>query len=390
MTGIATNKTIQVIAVIILCLLAVVFLVQTYGKATREIGYDFTSYLMSARALVHGGNPYTTGSAFHYIYPLFLAFALIPLTVVPYVVAVVIWYLIAVGSLLWSAKFIVEIAGTESGIHWDRRLLVPLTGVALLLIPVIQSNLLNGQVNFLVLLLSVLFLRFHLKDRMFLAALFLALAMAIKLFPAVLLLFVLLRKRYGECLLAIGLTAALCLLPALLMGREGFEVVRWYGQTVLGGMHARVAMTQAGRQFFSLSGVVFKAIPGLAGAAWLPLVAAAIVASALVAVQLGLRRWYSNARTALLYCVYLLAIPLLSPLSETHHLTFMIPAAIVLVILPSAPDDSKRLRLLLPALYFVLFWAGKTADSGFFFFAAIVYAFVVLTRMATLIRPDTA
>ena len=63
--------------------LGVVLLFQAFRMAYRDEGYDFTSYLLVARALRDGGNPYQVAMPFPYLYPLFLAFALMPLTFVP-------------------------------------------------------------------------------------------------------------------------------------------------------------------------------------------------------------------------------------------------------------------------------------------------------------------
>jgi hypothetical protein len=384
MTGIVTNKGLQIVAVIVLCLLAAVFLAQTFSRANRDIGYDFTSYLLSAQALAHGENPYETGSVFKYIYPLFLAFALIPLTALPYSVAVPLWYLIAVGSLIWSVRIIVGLAADGQGLAWGRRLLIPLCGMTVLLIPVIQSNLLNGQVNFLVLLLCTLFLKFHVENRTLPAAAMLALAIAIKIFPAILLLFVLFQKRYREVVLTAGFAVALCLLPAALMGREGLGVIQWYLQSVLLGMHAGIAMSSAERLFFNLSGVISRVVPGLAWTVWLQLASTAIVVSAIVVIQQLLRPWTQKNKATVLFSLYLLAILLISPLSETHHLTFMIPAAIFLILWPiPIPNASRQMCILVPTAFFTLFWLGKLTDSGFFFFSAVIFAIVVLVRMTT-------
>ena len=57
--------------------LCVVLLFQAFRMAYRDVGYDFTSYLLAARALRDGSNPYQLEMPFPYLYPLFPAFGLI-------------------------------------------------------------------------------------------------------------------------------------------------------------------------------------------------------------------------------------------------------------------------------------------------------------------------
>src|SRR5262245_48455862 len=90
--------------------LLVVFLGQTYTRAHRSYGYDFASYLASASALVDGGDPYHTASRFPYIYPLFLAFVLVPLTKVPYDVAVALWFAAGAASAWLAARLVTRLA----------------------------------------------------------------------------------------------------------------------------------------------------------------------------------------------------------------------------------------------------------------------------------------
>src|SRR5204862_207695 len=70
--------------------LCVVLFAQTWVRAERPNGIDLTSYLLSARALLHGDSPYLLPTPFPYLYPATLAFLLIPLTFVPAAVAVVV------------------------------------------------------------------------------------------------------------------------------------------------------------------------------------------------------------------------------------------------------------------------------------------------------------
>jgi len=83
-------------------LILLIYFVQMFGKAYRDNGYDFTSYLLSSEALFAGTNPYQTGSPFPFIYPLFLCVVLMPLTLLPYWLSNAIWFLLNVAALYLS------------------------------------------------------------------------------------------------------------------------------------------------------------------------------------------------------------------------------------------------------------------------------------------------
>ena len=85
--------------VVLTIVVGTILLIQTFHKAYRVQGYDFTSYLLSAEALLQQKNPYTLDTVFPYIYPLFLAFTLIPLSVIPYGAANLIWFVLNASAL---------------------------------------------------------------------------------------------------------------------------------------------------------------------------------------------------------------------------------------------------------------------------------------------------
>src|SRR5438105_3108561 len=89
-------------------------LVQTWTRAERPGGIDLTSYLEAARIVARGGgNPYSQTASAPYIYPLFLAFALIPLAYVPAPAALLIWFVASIAALLWTTRTMLRIAYPE-------------------------------------------------------------------------------------------------------------------------------------------------------------------------------------------------------------------------------------------------------------------------------------
>ena len=142
------------IALVVLAAVFAVFAAQTVGKASRAGGNDFTSYLLASRALWQGENPYTTATAFPFIYPLFLCVVLAPFTWLPYPVSAALWYVLSAGALIGTLTLTVHLHGPRGR---PDALIATLAIVALCSAGTVQNNLLNGQINFLVLAICLLF-----------------------------------------------------------------------------------------------------------------------------------------------------------------------------------------------------------------------------------------
>lgn len=377
------NRKIQVTAVAVLVIVLLVFAVQMYGKANRDIGFDFTSYLDSARALLHGENPYQTGSPFPYVYPLFLAFLLIPLTFLPYWLSVAVWYAVNVFSLVYVLRVLADVGGKELGIRWGPRLYVPTVALCVVLLPVLQNHLLNGQVNFIVLLCCVVFLRFHQRQRPFPAAAFLAAAISIKLIPAILLYYLLIRRDYRTAVYVVLFTAVFCLLPIVFLGGGIWEVYAGYITTTLIG-----SLSGGGEaMFFSLAGFISYLIPATAGTTWIYSISILIILPVITAADYFAVKRHGSAAAGLSFAGYLTAALLLLPLAETHHLAFMFPAMYLLVL--HAVFD-RRLTNLQSAIMLgwpiLCFYLGKADKTGPFFFLLVSFVFLVIALLG--IRSD--
>lgn len=239
---------------------------------------------------------------------------------------------------------LLDLAGPRLGAFRGRRLAVPLGALFVLLFGVVQSNLVGGQVNLPVLFLSVLFVRLYVRGRPRVACLALAVAIAVKLVPAILLVFLAARRRWGLAALALGLALALCLLPVPLLGSRVLGVYRYYLGQMAG---ARVPMTANG--IFTPAGVAYyllppvRAVPGL----WLTVASAAVVLLPLLALErLRIRAGVQGVEVWFL-ALYLLANLMTSPLSWTHHLAHALPAALLVglwLLPPGRPRDGGVTR----------------------------------------------
>ena len=151
------GRKMQACALCLLASLLVVLFVHSFRMAYLVDGNDFTSYLRAAAALWDGHDPYRIEMPFPYLYPLFLAFTLIPLIFVPYWLANVVWLALCVAGLAVGCLVLLHVAERDCGNAPDRRLAVPALVALLIFFPPILSTMLQGQVNPIVLFCCAMF-----------------------------------------------------------------------------------------------------------------------------------------------------------------------------------------------------------------------------------------
>lgn len=349
------------------------FLINTFRKAFREIGYDFTSYLLSSEAFFSGANPYQTDTVFPFIYPLFICIPLIPLTFLPYWLSVFIWFSLNLAALFFSSRILFRLFKPESS---SSSLLLIFCFSFLLLYGIISNNFLNGQINFIVLFLCTLFLFCYLKNKKILASLLLAAAFVTKLTPAVFFVFLFFRKDFKSIFLAILNSLILAvLLPWLFVGSEVFDLYKEYFQSFLVSKLSEEHIT--GRVSFALQSVVSSVTPGIPKHLTF-IVSAIIVLAPIIYVQLKTARssGHSNIRNLHVFSLYMLSMLLISPMSETHHMIYVYPSVLVIIFtLFYIKETDLHRSLLILGLVFLLLSFGKLIPFGFFMALTICYLF---------------
>jgi hypothetical protein len=314
-------KTISWLAAIV----ATIFLAQTYQRSYRASGNDFSTYLAASRAFWSGESPYDLALPFPYVYPLLLAAVLGPLTLVPYWLAVLVWFLLSVACLAYVVWAVVRVTITTGGGLPPPFAYAAGAGVVALHTGIVQNNLLNGQVNLVLLALLVAAVRTSMRTRIAQPAGAVGSAIAVKLTPLAVLPYFVLRRRWGLVTAALAVALALGTIPALWLGPDGLPHAAGFLGRFAGDAFASATFREHQPLTFSVGGVLAVA-SGLS-----PLVASVLGAIGvgvlvLVIEQRG-RLAHQGAAAAWTYAAYLVAIPLVSPMSETHHLAFLIPAA---------------------------------------------------------------
>jgi hypothetical protein len=335
-------------------LILIVFLIQAFGKAYRENGYDFTSYMMSSKAFFSGSNPYQTASPFPFIYPLFACIVIFPFALLPYWLSNLLWFVVNSLALYFSAAILIDLYARDFNLRFSRAVwFFPF----IVLANPVQNNLLNGQINFIVLFLCVAFLRASLESRHVSASIFLAAAISIKLTPLVLLVYLIFRKDFLTAgLVIVATTVMIVLLPYLVSAAVTFQYYSYYLSSFIGRNVIRAG--HGSPNFFSITAVLGSFFPPT----WslLPATLASILTLApVIAVQL-IARPSTNAKETVIFSMYMVAALLISPASETHHLIYLFPALLLITLLALQDfQNSFRLGLLTLVLVLVSLVSGR-------------------------------
>jgi hypothetical protein len=182
---------------------------------------DFSrSYYQSALILKEGGNPYTQGEdkfLSRFSYPPAVLQLFIPFTYISPVLAGRIFATISFSAYLLSMFLLIKIGKLK-----------PFSNTALLLYALgfnffpAKFTLGMGQINNLILLLMVLFLYLKKQDRRVLSGTALALAISIKIFPAILILGLFVEKEWKVLISCLWALLIITLYPLLIIDRTIF------------------------------------------------------------------------------------------------------------------------------------------------------------------------
>lgn len=357
---------------------------------------DLGCYLRAAWAVRTGNDLYavTDDNGWHYIYPPAFAVLMAPLAdapageprdfMLPYPVAVAIWYLFGVACLFVAIHWIacaLEHSGTSVGSPygrcWWRTRLLPFY---ICIVP-IGTTLSRGQVNLLLVAMIAGMFRSTIEGRPFRSGLWLGSAICLKIVPLFLLVLPLWR-RDGKCLfgVAAALVVGVALIPSLVWGPIGaFDHHRQFYQMVLRpgvtGDHSvldKELMNLDGTDNQSTLAILHKyrhphpATRPAKASADTKLLSQAI--GALLGAVILLRWGRSRDPVAFLLQLgaLVMVMTITSPMAHTHYFCFAIP-----IVMGIAARDPSRLVLGALALTGLLFalvslpLAGYQREVGF-------------------------
>lgn len=359
------NKWFGLSVYILSVVLFFIFYLQAMGKAYRPFGYDMDAYLLGANYLINGQNPYISpeGTPFIYIYPLLLAFVFIPLTYIPEFVLHTAWYLVNVSCLLFSGLLMLKSTQSYSLATSREKILLSLFLGVIVSFSAIQNSLLNGQVNPVVLFCCVMFFYSYQHDNKgngWKSCIWLALAIAIKLTPAVLLGFYLVRKKIGHIAFAIICAVFFMFLPAILVGEDIFSFYETYINTfILYKVTATsdiIGNVEGFAPGFNIQSVIGLSYPQVFHLAWVKWLGVGVVILILFYIDVVTSRLDRSSQW-IGFSAYLVASLLLSPMGEKHHLIIIEP---IFVIAISAYIFNGKWKLYCPVAIGVSFLVLRT------------------------------
>ena len=301
----------------------------------RPIMVDLDVYRLAGSVLLDGGDFYNLPGRLPFLYPPFAALLAVPLAVLPATEVQVAWT--AAGALaLVAVLFRFGLTG------WVLSLVA--TATIFFVQPVVQT-LGFGQLGIFLVALVALDLvpgPRVLPRRLLPEGVLTGLATAIKLTPAIFLLYLLLAGRRRTFLVATGAAVAVTLLSAVIAPRPSLDFWGRLAQGDTGLGHSVIYYTNQ-----SVMADIVRVLGLGTGAAVLGLAASAVVA--LLGVWAAVQ-WHRLGQVGLAVNLCGVAGLLASPVSWLHHFVWVVPLGVSLVL------AGRRSALPLPRSMLVLGW----------------------------------
>ena len=314
-----TRAVVEFLPPMAVALLILPYIIQ-YGRLVpwQPSTIDLQVYVYGVKDMLASKDIFATTTPFWYlsfIYPPIAAILMIPLAFGPYVFWQVVW----TGGLVWAQQSVLKRCGAPRG--WRLGLL----GIAVLLaVEPIRTTLGYGQVNTLLMALVIADLLPDPPDqpRRIPQGTLIGLAAAIKLTPALFVIFMFLIGKRRAAITAIISFAVFTGIGAILLFRE--TVVFFSGLS--GGDTRTASPLYTGNQ--SLLGVFFRlgdpsrttTLLGLAVAGVLAVLGCVVAAS-----------WWQSNEKVFAVAIVGLTTCLASPLSWTHHYVWILPMAMAVL-----------------------------------------------------------
>ncbi|GAA2387331.1 glycosyltransferase 87 family protein [Dactylosporangium salmoneum] len=291
----------------------------------RHDWFDLGIYRQAVNWWLDGHNLYDfvkpddTQGALGFTYPPFGALVLVPFAVLGWLPAVVLYSVVTVAAVLVTTYWLLAPIAREKG--WDLPFALVLALAVISALEPIRENYTFGQINMVLVLLVLADLLVLLPKGSRWAGALIGLAAAIKLTPAIFVIYLLVSRRYRAALTAVATGAAASLLAFAVMPRSS---VRFWTDALWQGEGIGNAAYTFNQSFYGM--LARLSAPGEPNR---------LVWAALVLLALGFGLW--RARRAALAGDEVVGLTitglvgcLISPITWVHHIYWFIPALIVL------------------------------------------------------------
>ncbi len=325
-----------------------------HGFEMREVrNEDFPSFYGAARvAFAHRASPYTwegqkqmvretEGLIFPYLYPPTSLPVFYPLVGLSFDAAkdmmLILNHLLFLGAIFLCLSFLKQATGTALS-----ELVGSICLVFCFLFDPIRSTLFHGQINLLVLCMLLASHLMLVKKRDLPAMLFLALAIVLKTYPAILVLLLLAQRRYRAVvslalMLFVWLIVSAAVLPTSLWGDWFAYVLPFggYGRAVEGLCSPANIWNQNLNGFFSRLFMNGESSNALVNHPVFARILTYLSSILLLAASTWLchrtAKKHGSRSTGLQLALFLTVMFLISPLSWFHHLVFVLPACFLII-----------------------------------------------------------
>jgi alpha-1,2-mannosyltransferase len=330
------------------------------GSNPDAYSNDFNVYYHASREIIAGRDPYQRSLSdwTPYIYPPLLAELIIPLAFLPLPIAAYVWFLISAASVVAAATMSGSLAFGDTR-ELNERVVWrwAIAGLAVVLVLRFVLDTFNlGQVNAIVAALAVAHIYFYARDRKWLSALALVVAISIKLTPALFLVYHIAKSRLKFAAASSALLFALTAVSFLPFGPSGMGGLQTFWERAVKNKQG-YDFAYSGNQ--SLRGVIARAkkseakLPDEDESRKPEDLAAIVISVALLALATfsAVRARSEIAAAAPFFC----GMVLLSPLSwKAHYVSLILPAA-YLIFLAKTCGSRRRLVAATLGAAFVLF-----------------------------------
>ncbi len=334
--------------ILVMCLVLLYYWLQwrtisEFVTATNDgIFTDFTAhYYPMGRAILSSKLP-----VFGYFYPAIFALFLVPFGALPAGTAVICWgiFQVALIILLWYLSFLklLKIVAHKMALY----LLLFLTSIPLL------DNFSWGQVSIFSTCLILLTFHLYREKRRVYAGFVLALATSINFYPALFLVYFLLKRDYRFLVAYAGTILGLfCILPAVILGPEGW--VRFHRASIGAMFYAPWVKQEISSQY--ISNVLFR-LSGMLGICMSNFSYLLTRVSGLIVLLFNIRliglimRKCIHGEAVLSMITLFLSVPFVLPTSWPHYFVFLPFCQAALYLQIRSARYGKRYFMLLTGL----------------------------------------
>jgi hypothetical protein len=321
------------IFLILVVLLSGIYFAHRSGTNPQEYKNDFNVYYFASHEILAGRTPYdnSLGEWTPYLYPPLLAELLVPVAFLPLPIAAYLWFLINAAALFLALKMSSQLVLQRNRFEWiqapQAKIIVPayqnrfqqigiVTCTFAILLRFILDNFDYGQVNIFVTALAIAHIYFFSKRKPIISSIVLILAVAIKLTPAIVLVYHVSRRRWKYALANAALIAVIVLVSFAPFGVRSSETFQtFFKRTVLN--EQKFDLAYSGNQ--SLRGGLERLTQGYKKDDWLA-PNSSVTGLFLLTCLLAMWRARHETAAAPFFCLMVL----LSPLSWKQHFVILL------------------------------------------------------------------